>query len=83
MMFAAQPVFYTSLFPVRLRYSGIAIAREVTFAIIGGPLPLVATGLIAYTSGATWPVAAIICVMGLITLIAVLRAPPPVAEGVA
>jgi MFS transporter, MHS family, shikimate and dehydroshikimate transport protein len=82
MMFAAQPVFYTSLFPVRLRYSGIAIAREVTFAIIGGPLPLVATGLIAYTSGATWPVAAIICVMGLITLVAVLRAPPPIAEGV-
>jgi MHS family proline/betaine transporter-like MFS transporter len=35
------------LFPTRIRFSGIALAQNVTQSIFGGTTPLVATGLIA------------------------------------
>ena len=38
--FGAQSAFYTELFDTRFRYSGITLARELTYAIFGGPLAL-------------------------------------------
>jgi len=35
------------LFPTRVRFSGIALAQNVTQSVFGGTTPLVATGLIA------------------------------------
>jgi MFS family permease len=78
-IFGVQPAFYTELFETRLRYSGIALAREVTGALVGGPLPLVATAFVAGVGGAWWPVAAIMVVLALVTVVAVLAAPPPVS----
>ena len=51
-VFGAQPLFYMQLFPVQLRYSGIALSREITGAVAAGPLPLLATALLAAL--ATW-----------------------------
>jgi MFS transporter, MHS family, shikimate and dehydroshikimate transport protein len=65
--FGAQPAFYAELFPVELRYTGIALAREVTGAVVAGPLPLLATALVAASGGAPWLVAGLACVMGLVT----------------
>jgi MFS family permease len=59
-IFGVQAPFYTELFPARVRFSGIATAREVTGALIGGPLPLVATALVVATGGSTWPVALLV-----------------------
>ena len=67
--FGAQPAFYAELFPVELRYSGIALAREVTGAVIAGPLPLVATALVATSGGSPWLVAGLASVMGLVTAV--------------
>jgi MHS family shikimate/dehydroshikimate transporter-like MFS transporter len=73
-VFGVQPSFYLQLFPVQIRYSGIAVAREVTGALIAGPLPLVATALLAWAHAA-WPVALLVVVYGLVTTLAVQLAP--------
>jgi MHS family shikimate/dehydroshikimate transporter-like MFS transporter len=79
-VFGVQPSFYTELFEVRLRYSGIALARETTGALIGGPLPLVATAAVAAVAGAWWPVAALMVLCNCTTVIAMMLAPAHAQE---
>jgi hypothetical protein len=79
-VFGVQPSFYTELFEVRLRYSGIALARETTGALIGGPLPLVATAAVAAVGGAWWPVAALMVACNCVTVLAMALAPAPALE---
>lgn len=69
--FGVQPAFYCDIFPAHVRYSAIAFAREVTGAILVGPLPLIATALVAW-NGSVWPVALITAGFSLITLVSVL-----------
>lgn len=73
--FGTQSAFYTELFETRYRYSGITVARESTYALFGGPLPLVATALTEHAGGASWPVSVIMVVMSLISLITLLVMP--------
>jgi MFS family permease len=79
-VFGVQPAFYTELFETRLRFSGIAMARETTGALVGGPLPLVATAAVAAAGGAWWPVALLMIVLALITALSVIMAPAPAAD---
>ena len=79
-VFGVQPSFYTELFEVRLRYSGIALARETTGALIGGPLPLIATAAVAAVGGAWWPVAVLMIALSLITALSVIVAPAPAVD---
>jgi MFS transporter, MHS family, shikimate and dehydroshikimate transport protein len=67
---AAQGAFLTELFPSSTRYSGVAFAREVTGAILGGSAPLIATALYA-AAGHWWPIAIFMAANALVTLIAV------------
>ncbi|MBP1884156.1 MFS transporter [Sinorhizobium mexicanum] len=69
--FGVQPAFYCDIFPTEVRYSAIAFAREVTGALLIGPLPLLATTLVEWY-GSPWPVAIITAVYCLITLVSVL-----------
>jgi MHS family shikimate/dehydroshikimate transporter-like MFS transporter len=64
-MFGISAAFLTDLFPTKLRYSGITLARESAYALLGGPLPLVATAAVAAAGGNSWPVSIIMLVMGL------------------
>jgi MFS family permease len=73
-VFGSQPGFYIQLFPVQIRYTGIALAREITGAVIAGPLPLVATALLAWAH-APWPVAMLVILYGLVTAASVYMAP--------
>jgi MHS family shikimate/dehydroshikimate transporter-like MFS transporter len=79
-VFGVQPAFYTELFETRLRFSGIALARETTGALVGGPLPLVTTAAVAATGGAWWPVAVLMMVLALITTLSVVMAPAPAVD---
>jgi MFS transporter, MHS family, shikimate and dehydroshikimate transport protein len=74
-MFGVQPSFYCDLFPPEVRCSAIAFAREVTGAVVLGPLPLVATALLGQYNGSVWPIAALTAGVSLITLISVALAP--------
>jgi MFS family permease len=79
-VFGVQPAFYTELFETRLRFSGIALARETTGALIAGPLPLVSTAAVAAAGGAWWPVAVLMIVLVLITALSVAMAPAPAVD---
>ncbi len=79
-VFGVQPSFYTELFETRLRFSGIAMARETTGALVGGPLPLVAAAAVAAAGGAWWPVALLMIALSLITALSVIVAPAPAVD---
>ncbi|GAA1942585.1 MFS transporter [Nocardioides hwasunensis] len=68
--YAAQAAFLTELFPPSKRYSGVAFAREVSGALLGGTAPLAATAMVA-AADSWWPVATWMVVMALISLVAV------------
>jgi MFS family permease len=71
-MAGSQPAFFSELFETRVRYSGIALARETT-AILGGASPLIATALLA--AGAVWGIGAFLAGMCAVTVISVLLTP--------
>ena len=59
------------LFPARLRYSGISVGYQVAGLLGGGFAPIVATALIRWSGGASWPVATYPAVTALTSLVAV------------
>lgn len=73
-MLAPQSSFFPELFDARYRYSGVALARELSAPVAGGVAPFIATALLAAT-GSYWPIALYIILLALITLIAVYLAP--------
>ena len=74
-IFGVQPPFYTELFPPRVRFSGIATAREVSGALVGGPLPLVATALVVAAGGSTWLVALLVIGLAAVSALSAWLAP--------
>ncbi len=70
-MHGAQPAFYSELFKTRIRYSGMAIAYHLAAALSGGLTPLIATGLVEWANGKTWPVSVYLIVLAIITITSV------------
>lgn len=62
-------VLLTDLFPTRIRFSGVALAFNISFTLFSGTAPLVATALIGRTGSMVAPTA-ILFVCGLMTLLA-------------
>jgi MFS family permease len=77
--FGVQPAFYCDIFPVQVRYSAIAFAREVTGALLVGPLPLLATAMLSWFSDSVWPIALMTALYALITLVSVWLTPKAIA----
>ncbi|MFB4348540.1 MFS transporter [Microbacterium sp. CR_7] len=63
------------LFPTRMRWSGIAISREIPAALVGGTAPLVATALVGLTGGTPWLVAAYLVGLSVIGVIGIASLP--------
>jgi len=63
------------MFPTSMRWSGIAISREIPAAIVGGTAPLVATALVAVAGGTPWLVASYLVALSVIGLIGIWRLP--------
>jgi MHS family shikimate/dehydroshikimate transporter-like MFS transporter len=59
------------MFPVRLRYSGISLAYQVAGILGGGLAPLIATSLVEWSHGATWPLATFLVIVAAISWIAI------------
>jgi MFS transporter, MHS family, shikimate and dehydroshikimate transport protein len=77
---SVQPKFFHELFPARLRYSGIALSREPLQALLSGPMPFVATALASWYGGSYVPVAWLMIVLGMFTMVTVIFAPRTSAE---
>jgi MHS family shikimate/dehydroshikimate transporter-like MFS transporter len=74
-MAGMQQSFFSELYPSRVRYSGVAIGQQVGAAIGGGILPPIFAGLLAWSGGAPWPVAAFMIVIAAVTVLAVWATP--------
>lgn len=58
-------------FPAEVRYTGMSLGYQIGAAVIGGPLPLIATSLLAGFSGAYWPLATLFIICACISICAV------------
>lgn len=67
-VYAALGYLLSELFPVRLRYSGVAISYNISGAL-SGFLPLIATALLASAGGASWIAAALLILVSLTTAV--------------
>ena len=59
------------LFPARLRYSGISFSQQMAGLPGGALTPIIATTLVNWSGGKSWPVAAYVAIAALITFVAV------------
>ncbi|MBO0826652.1 MAG: MHS family MFS transporter [Streptosporangiales bacterium] len=65
-MYGPQSSFYCSLFPTRVRYTGISLVYQFSGIVASGLTPLVLTALLAWR-GTWWPVAAYLALAGVIS----------------
>jgi MFS transporter, MHS family, shikimate and dehydroshikimate transport protein len=72
---AVQPKFFHQLFPARLRFTGIALSREPLQALLSGPMPFIATALTEHYHGSFVPVAWLMVVLPVFTILTVLFMP--------
>ena len=70
-MYGPQASFFSELFTARIRYSGASLGYQLASVLAGGLAPLVATGLLAWTGGATWGVGLYMVSLVVITVVSV------------
>lgn len=75
MMTSAQSPWLAEMFPSRVRYTGFALAREVTSPIAGGLAPLIAIALLATGHGSPHLVAWYVIGLAAITVVSVALGP--------
>lgn len=75
MMTAAQSAWLAEMFPSRVRYTGFALAREVTSPIAGGIAPIVAVALLAAGHGSPHLVAWYVVALSVVTAVSVALGP--------
>jgi metabolite-proton symporter len=59
------------LFPARLRYSGISLGLQVAGLIGGAFTPVIATALVSWSGGKSWPVAGYVAASAVLPLAAI------------
>ncbi|TXN03802.1 MHS family MFS transporter [Methylobacterium sp. WL64] len=74
-MFGTGAAWMSELFDARLRYTGASLGFQVGAALSGGFTPLIASALLAWSGGATWPISVYLIVLACITLVATFAAP--------
>src|ERR1043166_6798208 len=62
-------VFVAELFPARVRYSGVSLGYNMVGILGGAPAPMIATALIRWTGGPSWPVATYLAANSFISLV--------------
>ncbi|MCA9052338.1 MAG: MHS family MFS transporter [Planctomycetaceae bacterium] len=73
-MYGPQAAFFSELFGTNVRYSGASIGYQLASPFAGGLAPLIATALLEWSQGATWPVACYLIMTAVVTLVSVLLA---------
>jgi MFS transporter, MHS family, shikimate and dehydroshikimate transport protein len=74
-VFGSQAAYYAELFPSAYRFSGFALSREITGAVLSGPAPVIAVALVALGSGNTYLLALAMMVVAVASFLAVLALP--------
>jgi MFS transporter, MHS family, shikimate and dehydroshikimate transport protein len=74
--FASQASLFAEMFPTAVRYSGLSVAYQASGAIFAGPLPVVATLLIAAQGGALWLFVSYTVLVAVISFFAIMSGLP-------
>lgn len=70
-MYGPQAAFFSELFGTRTRYTGASLGYQLAAPFSGGLAPLIASVLLGWSGGYTWPIALYLIGLGLITVISV------------
>jgi MFS transporter, MHS family, shikimate and dehydroshikimate transport protein len=71
-MYGPQASLFSELFSARVRYSGASLGYQLASIFAGALTPVVATSLLAAYKAVTWPVAAYMVILALITVVSLL-----------
>ncbi|CAM4133716.1 Major facilitator superfamily (MFS) profile domain-containing protein [Bordetella tumbae] len=74
--YAAQQALFAEMFPTSVRYSGISIGYQMSGALFAGPLPIIATALIAYQNGSLWLFYGYVVAVAIISILAIMAGKP-------
>jgi hypothetical protein len=74
-VFGSQAAYYAELFPSAYRFSGFALSREITGAVLSGPAPVIAVALVALRGGDPALLAVAMMAVAVISFLAVLALP--------
>ncbi len=70
-LYGVTGALISELFEARVRYSGISLGYQMAGVLGGALAPLIATALVQWAGGASWPVATYLFAMSFISLAAV------------
>ena len=70
-LYGVTGALISGLFEARVRYSGISLGYQMASVLGGALAPLIATVLVRWAGGATWPVATYLFAMSFVSLCAV------------
>lgn len=73
-MYGPQAAFFSELFGTRVRYSGASIGYQLASPFAGGLAPVIATFLLEWSNGESWPVPVYLIATAAITLTAIVLA---------
>lgn len=73
-VFGPLAAFFAELFGTRVRYSGTSVGFQLGALLAGAPTPFIATALLAWSGGDSWPISLFALLAGLVTLVSVLLA---------
>jgi MFS family permease len=73
---AAVPALFSQMFPVPVRFTGLSAAYQLSGLVFAGPLPIIATFLIAAQDGAIWLFASYTVLIGIISIFAIATGVP-------
>jgi MFS transporter, MHS family, shikimate and dehydroshikimate transport protein len=74
LMYGPQAAFFSELFGTRVRYSGASVGYQLASPLAGGIAPLIATALLEWSEGASWPVSVYMILTAAVTLLSVFLA---------
>jgi len=70
-MYGPQAAFFSELFGTNVRYSGASIGYQLASPFAGGLAPLIATALLEWSGGASWPVSLYLIATAAVTLVSI------------
>lgn len=73
---SSQASLFTDMFPTNVRYTGLSLGYQMSGAVFGGPLPVIATLLIAAQGGGVWLFYGYTILIAIVSVIAIMCGKP-------
>lgn len=74
LMYGPQAAFFSELFGTRVRYSGASVGYQLASPLAGGIAPMIATALLKWSDGESWPISVYLIATAAITVVSIFLA---------